>query len=547
MTVPSSVAGALERTGGELLAAQLEREGIRQVFGIPGVQLDHAVDGFARNGQIALWNARHEQGVGYMASGYARARRDIGTFMVVPGPGLLNASAALATSYACSARVLAICGQLPLAAIGAGLGLLHDIPDQSAHLAALTKWSALAQSPDDIAALVRRAVHELRSGRPRPVGIELPPDILAATTRAPVIEPPQDDGDLRAPEPALIEKLAAILRTARTPLIYAGGGVVAAGASGELDTVAGLLGAPVVMSSNGRGALPDTHPLACGPLTAADLLPDADVVLVVGSRCLDLRGRVMRAQPGATTASVNADERDLAGPRSFDLGIHADARLALDALAAALSGHRPKSRWDAAPEEARRRCAERVGGLEPQMSYLRAIRQAMPGNGILVSEFTQVGYVADFAYPVWEPYTYIRPGYQGALGYGFPTALGVKVGCPESPVVSITGDGGFGFNLPELATARQYDIAVVVIVFTNDAYGNVLRTQQERFEGRVLAAELTNPDFVALARSFHVNGARAESPAALGGLLAEAIAENAPFLIEVPIADGPTPWSFLRP
>jgi acetolactate synthase-1/2/3 large subunit len=538
---------APERTGGELLAAQLDREGIRQIFGIPGVQLDHAVDGLARNGQIALWNARHEQAVGYMASGYARSRRDVGTFMVVPGPGLLNAASSLATSYACSARVLAICGQLPLGAIGAGLGLLHDIPDQSGHLAGLTKWSALARSADDLAALVRQAVGELRSGRPRPVGLEVPPDVLAAKTTAAVIDPPGDGTGLLVPEPDLVAKAAAILRAAKTPLIYAGGGAIAAGASAELAAVAELLGAPVVMSVNGRGALPDQHPLACGPLTVAELLPAADAVLAVGSRFLGSRGQALPASPGATTISVNADPADLAEPRAPDIAIRADARLALQALADELAGGRPVSQWGTAPGQARQKCAERLARLEPQLSYVSALREAMPDDAILVSEFTQVGYVADFAFPVREPYTYIRSGYQGTLGFGFPTALGAKAGCPGSPVVSITGDGGFGFNLAELATARQYNIAVIVVVFVNNAYGNVLRTQQEKFGGRVLAAELTNPDFAALARAFGIGAARAESPAALKGILAEATGERAPFLIEVPIQDGPTPWPLLMP
>jgi acetolactate synthase I/II/III large subunit len=546
MTVRPSP-GARERTGGELLAAQLAREGIRQIFGIPGVQLDHAVDGLARNGQIALWNTRHEQAAGYMAFGYARSSRDVGTFMVVPGPGLLNAASALATSYACSARVLAICGQLPLGAIGAGLGLLHDIPDQSRHLAGLTKWSALARSADDLPALVRRAVRELRSGRPRPAGLEIPPDVLAAKTTAAVIDPPSDDTGLLAPEPDLVDKAAAILRAARTPLIYAGGGAITAAASAELAALAELLEAPVVMSVNGRGALPDRHPLACGPLTVAELLPAADVVLAIGSRFLGFRGQPLPTRPGATTISVNADAADLGEPRVPDIAVHADARLTLQAIAAELAGARPASQWGTALRQARQKCAERLAPLEPQMSYVSALRDAIPDDGILVSEFTQVGYVTDLAYPVREPYTYIRPGYQGTLGFGFPTALGAKVGRPGSPVVSITGDGGFGFNLAELATARQYNIGVIVVVFVNDAYGNVLRTQQEKFAGRVLGAELTNPDFVALARAFDIGAARAGSPAELNGILAEAIGERAPFLIEVPIRDGPTPWPLLVP
>src|SRR5690242_1148810 len=201
-------------TGGDALAQQLVREGVTHVFGVPGVQLDYAVDGLARvKDQIHYWNSRHEQTTSYMADGYARSSGRIGVCMVVPGPGLLNALAGVATAFACSSRVLCISGQIPSTAIGRGLGLLHEIPRQSDILAALTKWSAMAHAPAEVPGLVHEAVRQLRSGRPRPVGIELPPDILQAEADIELLAPVAHE-ELLQPDPQLISDAAALLRTA---------------------------------------------------------------------------------------------------------------------------------------------------------------------------------------------------------------------------------------------------------------------------------------------------------------------------------------------
>jgi acetolactate synthase-1/2/3 large subunit len=170
----------------------------------------------------------------------------------------------------------------------------------------------------------------------------------------------------------------------------------------------------------------------------------------------------------------------------------------------------------------------------------------MPEDGILVNEFTQVGYLAQAAFPVYEPRSYLSPGYQGTLGYGFPTALGAKVAFPERSVLSINGDGGFGWALPELSTARKYSIGLVTVVFNDRAYGNVRRSQVEQFQGRLLGTDLLNPDFVNLAESFGVRGARATAPAELEGLLREALAEHEPVVIDVPVGPMPSPFRRMR-
>jgi acetolactate synthase-1/2/3 large subunit len=528
----------MEMTGGQALAAQLVREGVSMLFGLPGVQLDWAFDGLYRHrDQIAFRGPRHEQATTYMADGYARTRGEPGVAMVVPGPGVLNACAGLATAYACSSPVLLIAGQIPSQHIGEGLGLLHEIPDQGVVLRSLTKWTGRASTPQEIPGLVREAFRQMRTGRPRPVALEVPPDVLAARADITLLTPdPREQETLRpAPAPELVREAASLLKGARRPLIYAGYGVIASGATAELARLAEKLQAPVVVSDDGRGALSDHHPLALNTLAGEGALQQADVVLAVGTRFL-----ARQNQPVATAAQVillNVDPNDLGRPRQAALAILADAQKGLEALADELdSVPRRTGPW-VDVEAARRQAAEALDGVQPQTAFVRALRAAIPEDGILVSEMTQIGYVARLAYPVYVPRTFIHPGYQGTLGYGFPTALGVKAGLPDRAVVSITGDGGFGWGLSELSTAKRYGIGLVTVVFDDKAFGNVKRIQKEQFEGHLLGSELVNPDWVRLAESFGIRGVRVETPAALEGALREALGGSDPCLIEVPVGE----------
>ena len=533
-------------TGGDALAEQLAREGVSHVFGVPGVQLDFAVDGLAKlSDRIVYCNTRHEQATAYMADGYARSTGKVGVCMVVPGPGLLNALAGVATAYACSSRVLCIAGQIPSTTIGRGLGMLHEIPNQSGILGALTKWSGMATSPTDVPGLVHEAMRQVRSSRPQPVGLELPPDVLQAQAEVTLLEPVDQDEPL-LPDPSLVRRAADLLGSAQRPAIYVGGGVVASGGTDALRAVAECLEAAVVMSPNGRGALDDRHPLALTAFAGGQVLAEADVVLGVGTRFLN--GQEQHAlAPNARLVLMNVDPRALGEPRQPTLAIHTDAAAGLAALLEHLDGlpRRPSRRSEV--EAARRWSADILGDIEPQISWVRALRAAMPEDGILVNEFTQVGYLAMVAYPVYLPRSYIGPGYQGTLGYGFPTALGAKIGNPRRPVLSITGDGGFGWGLQELSTARKYGIGLVTVVFNDGAYGNVRRAQVEQFDGRVLGSDLVNPDFVRLAESFGVHATRVTTPPELEGVLREALcATTEPVLIDVPVGAMPNPFRVMR-
>ncbi|MGA8093155.1 MAG: thiamine pyrophosphate-dependent enzyme [Steroidobacteraceae bacterium] len=532
-------------TGGKALVAQLQREGVRHVFGIPGVQLDWAVEALRQaREEIAYIVPRHEQTASYMADGYARTTGREGVCMVVPGPGVLNALSGLATAYACSARVLFIAGQIPSAGLGRGHGLLHEIPDQSGILRSLTKWHGLARSADEVPALISEAFHQLRSGHPRPVAVELPADVLQATTNAPLL----DSAVPRAtrPDPALIGQAASWLREARLPVIQAGGGAAAADAGAALAQLAERLQAPVVMTEGGRGLLPDRHALALGTLGGRAVFPHADIVLVVGSRFVDGQGVATFAGDKCRFIYVNLDASHAGPPRKKGIGIAADARGTLESLAAALEDMPARASRAREMEKVKEWCAAQLDRIEPQTSFVRALRQALPDDGILVSELTQVGYFANIAFPVQQPRTYLTPGYQGTLGYGFPTALGAAAGNPHRRVISISGDGGFGWGMQELSTAARYRLKLTVVVFADGRYGNVQRIQRRLF-GEEFATELNNPNFETLAAAFGIPFQRADSPDTLAGALASTAQLEGPALIEVRVGEMPSPWALIHP
>ncbi|WP_372467382.1 thiamine pyrophosphate-dependent enzyme [Microbacterium maritypicum] len=532
-----------DHTGGDLLADSLINQGVSRIFGIPGVQLDAAADALhARADQVDFICARNEQATTYMADGYARSTGDVGVAMVVPGPGVLNALSGVATGYSANSPILLIAGQIDSKAIGRGLGALHEIPDQTGILERLTKWTGIARSADEIPGLVREAFVQLRSGRPRPVAIEVPPDVLAATSRMAAAEMVADAP--LVPDEQQIRDAAARLLAARRPMIVVGGGVLASNASVALQALAEALEIPVLMTENGRGALDARHRLAFDSLALRAFREDADLVLAVGTRFVSTFGTQVDTH-GAPVILVNAEEADLGGPRAAVQTLHADARLALAALAAEVGSPQRDSR-ESEFVRVRSWLAEQFDDIAPQREYLAAIRGALPEDGVFVSEFTQVGYAASACYPAYQPRTYIGPGYQGTLGYGFATALGVKAADPTRSVVSVNGDGGFSWTLQELSTAKRYGLGLVTIVFHDGFYGNVRRIQKNRYGARYFASDLTNPDYGKLADAYGIRSARAYTPQELAGVLADAVPANEPILIDVPVGEFPSPWHLIH-
>ena len=530
-------------SGGEAIVDALVRNGVDTAFGIPGVQLDPLFAALhdAQN-QLRVIHTRHEQGAGYMALGYAQATGRVGTAIVVPGPGLLNASAAISTGYALNAKMMCVVGQIPSALIGRGTGQLHELPDQLAIARGLTKFAARMDAPGDAPAIIAEAFRQLHTGRPRPVHVEMAMDIMKAEGAVTPLEAPASY-ERAAPDPDLVAAAAKLLGEAKNPLIFAGGGAVDAGVA--LQALAETLQAPVVMSRGALGALDSRHPLALTPPHGHVLWKDADVVLGVGTRLVPMVP-AWGTDDGLKFIRLDIDAEEMTRSHTPDVAIQADAALGLTALCDAVPGHNAK-RADRTDEilALKADVQREFDRLDPQGPILNAIRRALPEDGIFVEELTQPGYVARMAFPVYRPRTYINPGYQGTLGYASPTAMGAKVGMPDRKVLAISGDGGFLFNVQELATAAQHGIDIVLVVFNDGAFGNVKRFQQQMFDGKELAVELKNPDFMKLADAFGIQGFRVNSPAELERAIGEGFSTPGPTLIEYPIGEVPDPWHLI--
>ena len=532
-------------TTARAIVRSLAANGVDTVFGLPGVQLDALFNALhdERN-RIRVIHPRHEQAAAYMALGYAQASSKIGTYVVVPGPGILNTTAALATAYSTCTPVLAITGQLPSHAIGQGYGLLHEIPDQLSILRGLTKWAERIEHPTQAAALMHTAFHQLRTGVPRPVAIESPMDVLGLEADIDGIEAAPGAAPI-APDTGAIEDAAKLIASAERPVIVAGGGALHAGEA--LREVAEKLQAPVIAHRMGRGILDDRHPLSVTQPAGARLWKHADVVLAAGTRFKHYRTAWGAA--GLATVRIDIDPAQMHRLGRPDVPILADARLALEALAGAFGRFVEKrasrsGEVDGIKAAVHREMQAKAGA---QIEFLDALRAALPEDGIFVDEMTQIGYVAQSAFPVHAPRTFISSGYQGTLGAGFPTALGVQVACPDRAVLSINGDGGFMFNAQELSTAVQQALGVVVVVFEDGAYGNVKRMQEDLYGGRVIASELRNPDFVKLAESFGAAGVRVDTPDALRDAVAAAWGQRIPTVVSVSVGRFPDPFDTVLP
>ena len=531
-------------TGAEAIIKSVRRYGVDTVFGLPGGQTYHLFDAMHNEGDsLRVINSRHEQGVAYMAYGYARSTGRVGVYSVVPGPGILNTTSALCTAYAGNERVLCLAGQIPSQWIGKGVGFLHEIPDQLGILQRLTKWAQRIDKPADAPRLVNRAFRELNSGRIRPVALEMAPDVMGMREDvelllpSPVPEPVQADPDL-------IDAAARLLGKAKNPIIVIGHGCVDAGP--ELLQVAQALQAPCTTLWSGKGIIDDRHYLSQPYSAGHKLWATADVVLAVGTR-LDNPQLQWGLDENLKVIRIDIDASQITNIANPEIGIVADAKSALSDLAAALDRH----------NIARKSRKEELAGLKtamfrkyeqdvgPQMQILKVIREELPEDGFLVDEVTQVGYASWYGFPVYRPRHFIGSGYQGNLGYGYTTALGVQAANPGRKVVALGGDGGFMYQATEMATAVKYRLNLVNIVFNNHSYGNVQRAQQEEFGGNVIGSDLSNPDFVRFAESFGAPGFRVETPEQLRKALQAAFKETGPVLIEMPSTGMPSPWPYI--
>ncbi|HVC62263.1 MAG TPA: thiamine pyrophosphate-dependent enzyme [Acetobacteraceae bacterium] len=528
-------------TTAEAVIESLLQHGIDTLYALPGVHNDHLFDAAQRAGdRMRVIHARHEQTAAYMALGAALATGKPQAFAVVPGPGLLNASAALLTAYGMGAPVIALVGQIASFAIDQGHGHLHEIHDQLGLLRHITRHAARIRTPHEAPALVAEAIRMACGGRSGPVALECAIDVwgIEGEVSFPPIAPPA----VPPIDAAAVRRAAELLGAAEKPLIVVGGGALDAGA--EVLAVAEALRAPVTSFRRGRGVIPTTHELAMSFTEGHALWKDADAVLAIGTR-LYWQQSVWGVDDKLPIVRLDIDPEEINRFRRPACGLVGDAVTVLRALLAELPAHNHAR--DRAVELAAVHAAfaQRLTRIAPQLGFLRAIRAALPDDGIYVEEVTQVGFASRLAFPVPAPRSFLSPGYQDTLGWGYGTALGAQAASPGRKVVLATGDGGFMYQAAELATAMRHNLPVVVVVFDDGAFGNVRRIQQEHYGNRLIACDLTNPDFVKFAESFGMAAFRADTPERLEAALHQAFALNAPALVHVKVGQLPSAWGMI--
>ena len=539
-------------SGGEAIVQSLLQNGVDTVFGIPGAQTYPIFDALARvQSRIRTVGARHEQAAAYMAYGYAKSLGRPGIYSVVPGPGVLNTMAALCTAWGANVPVLCLTGQIPREALGKLRGHLHELPDQIATLKTLTKWSVRIQRVSDAPEVINEAFKIMNSGRPGPVSVEMCWDDMAQNEMVGIL-PPAELDPLSPVKKSEIESAVKLIKDAKNPIILLGSGALHAREA--VLELAEILQAPVGAFRGGRGIVSEDHELGVSSVAAHDLWRDSDVLIGIGTR-LEMpymrwsnpMGAVVNplAPPHLVRIDIDPSEMTRLVPHA---GIVADSDVGARALAKALKAHY-KSKTTAISDIAYSKnwANQKVQEIKPHVDYLKVIREALPRDGFFVEEISQIGFASQFAFPVYEPRTYVTCGFQGNLGFGFQSALGVKVANPDKVVISVTGDGGFMFGVQELATAAQEDIGLITIIMNNSAFANVRRDMRRIYKRPPIGSDLKNPDFVALSEAFGIKACAVEDPAGLESALKKAIEDGGPAVIEVKVDRNTekSPWKYI--
>lgn len=519
--------------------------GIDTLFCLPGVQNDDFFDALVDAPDIKPIVTRHEQGAAYMAMGAAQVTGRPAAFSVVPGPGMLNAAAALSSAAWSNARVLGIIGEIPTSARGRGFGVLHELADQHAILRQLTKHAALLDDEATAVDDLRAALDAIVSGRPQPVSIEVPVDRWRSPAPGSIEPPTPTRPTLDADA---LDLAAGAISGSRRPLIVVGGG--AQDASASVQALAELIQAPVTTRRMGHGVIPTAHELFVPLPIGHRLWAEADVVIAIGTR-LEWPLLQWKTDDDLTIVKIDIDADELDRHEVGTIGVHGDADDVCQALADALAaaGRRPSRSEEVA--SLRSEFLQRIDHLRPQLDYLSAIREVLPDDGVFVEDVTQIGFASHLAFDFRLPRTLLSTGPAGTLGAGYAHGLGAQVALDAAggrKALVVAGDGGFLFTGNELATAVQHEIPLVCAVFDDGAYGNVKRMQQQKFgDDRTIASTLHNPDFVAYARSFGALGLHAGDPDEFRLRLDEAFSADRPTIIHVETSAMPDPWThFLR-
>ena len=527
-------------TVGDAIVSSLVANKCQHVFGIPGVQIYELMDAFyKRSDQIQFISTRHEQGAAYMANGYAHITNDFGVAVVVPGPGLMNASAGIGTAYASTNSVLVISGQIAKELIGYSTGALHEVDNHETLVQQVTKWSHVLDNPDSLQIDMKNTFDHLKSGITLPVEIEIPEDVLGQKVDFDI--PAKTEKSFPKIDSNKLDTITEKISKSERPMLWVGAG----NNKGKqlIQTLAELIGAPVITTGNGKGMMDNNHDLYIGyPVNKCkdidDLIQESDLTISIGTRLPEFKLHLMKD----VVEIVSSEPNHYRQPHLTNTSIPGNPNDTLELIIDSINKPKASGFSKIEIQQVKKSRDLVLNSMEPQISFVNAINSVTPKDTILVEGVNQIGYVCRWAYPVKTHNGYITSSYFGNLGYAYPTALGAKVAAPDRPVICISGDGGFLYNSQEMNTAVNYGINVIVIVFNDEAYGNVHRDQIQKYDNRVIGSKLKNPDFVKLANSYGMQAAKVSTPDSLQLELKKAIESQSPYLIEVTVGMMPSPW-----
>jgi 5-guanidino-2-oxopentanoate decarboxylase len=522
-------------TCGEAIVELLRQYGVDTVFGIPGFHNLELYRGLSHGG-IRHILTRNEQGAGFMADGYARSTGRPGVCFVISGPGVTNVSTAIGQAYADSIPLLLISSSNASYTLGKGWGCLHETANQQGLTEPITAFTKTAHSPREIPELIGQAFTLFASGRPRPVHISIPLDILAMpvedswTARIAPVRP--------VPAPAPMARAAELLAGAKTPVIVVGGGAVEAGPC--VTELAEWLDAVVIASNAGKGVVPDSHPLSLGGglirREVRDHLARADVVLALGTELSATDSFIETLPITAKLIRADIDPAKFNDAYPADIAVHGDAGAAAAGILAALKGITKAPLSHGGSDTAAAVRAQVVAGLKPVERQHKVVwdtlRSALPANAVIVGDITQIVYSGSALMPVDLPRRWFYPAGYGTLGCAMPDAIGAKLAAPDVPVVAVVGDGGFMYTVQELMTAVEEKLPLPVIIWNNNCLA-MIRDGMDSNQIPRMAVQPQAPDFPALATAFGCHSAAPQSRADLADCVTRALAADGPTLIVV--------------
>ncbi|MGQ9632242.1 MAG: thiamine pyrophosphate-binding protein [bacterium] len=532
-------------TGGEAVVRTLKSQGVRAVFGMPGVHTLPIYDALNDHPEIQHVVVRHEQSAVFMADAYTRVTGEIAAAILITGPGAASAMAAVQEAYGSSSPVLLITSQIESHLIGKGKGTLHEVEDQLGLFRSVTLWNRRTMSVAEIPQAIGDAIKSMMTGRPRPIQIEIPTDILWEEGDADI--PPPEEHKRPGGDPRRIEEASQILESAKFPILYAGGGLMRSGATEEFQKLAEALQAPVLTSIKGKGAIPEDHPLSLGNWgveeAVAKLLGECDVALAVGTRFGNRSTNQWNLKLPRNLIQIDIDPGEIGKNYPASLDIVGDAKSILREILNRI-GKRSKRSEHPRAEKIKATREEVLRGLRSrypkEMGILEDIRGVLARDAILSNDSTIASYWTRRHFPVYSPRTFLWAMGSGTIGFGLPAALGAKIAHPERQAIAICGDGGFLFSCQELATAMKYKLGVPILLFNDGGFGIIKRAQQRRF-GRTTDTDLTNPDFVKFAEAFGARGVRLKNLSDLRNALENALARECPTILEITASLEPPP------